>query len=117
MFSRRAKLIAAGLGILSRLTAAETTPGSQPDYVLQPYDLVKVVVFQETDLEREVRISPDTTLTLPLIHTVDLKGKTVREAQDIIRNLYDRDFLVNPQVNITVIEYAKVTVNVLGAVN
>ena len=41
----------------------------------------------------------------------------MREAQDIIRELYDRDYLVNPQINITVLEYAKVSVNVLGAVN
>jgi polysaccharide export outer membrane protein len=99
------------------LPAAETVPAFQPDYILQPYDLVRVVIFQEPDLEREVRLSPDTTLTLPLIRTVDLKGKTVREAQDIIRDRYDRDFLVNPQINFTVLEYSKVTVNVLGAVN
>jgi polysaccharide biosynthesis/export protein len=90
---------------------------SQPDYVLQPYDMIKVVVFQEPDLEREVRLSPDATVTLPLIQTVDLKGKTVRDAQALIRGLYDRDYLVNPQINITVLEYSKVSVNVLGSVN
>ncbi len=79
--------------------------------------MIRVVVFQEPDLGREVRLSPDTTLTLPLIRTVDLRGKTVREAQEIIRELYDRDYLVNPQINITVLEYARVSVNVLGAVN
>jgi polysaccharide export outer membrane protein len=118
MFFRKVTYAFAVLGVLgSRLSAADTTPASQPDYVLQPYDLVKIVVFQEPDLEREVRLSPDTTITLPLIQTVDLKGKTVREAQTIIRELYDRDYLVNPQINITVLEYAKVSVNVLGSVN
>jgi polysaccharide export outer membrane protein len=108
-------LVAAILAMRGRAAAAE---GAGPvDYVLQPYDLVKVVVFQEPDLDREVRLSPDATITLPLIQTVDLKARTVREAQDIIRKLYDRDYLVNPQVNITVLEYAKESVNVLGAVN
>lgn len=117
MNSRKTALVAAFLVVLLHLDAAETTPVAQPDYVLQPYDMIRVVVFQEPDLGREVRLSPDTTLTLPLIRTVDLKGKTVREAQEIIRGLYDRDYLVNPQINITVLEYAKVSVNVLGAVN
>lgn len=117
MYFRRTALTAVILAGIGHLVAADTTPMAQPDYVLQPYDMVRVVVFQEPDLGREVRLSPDTTLTLPLIRTVDLKGKTVREAQEIIRDLYDRDFLVNPQINITVLEYSKVSVNVLGAVN
>ncbi|HEY1791847.1 MAG TPA: polysaccharide biosynthesis/export family protein [Opitutaceae bacterium] len=89
----------------------------QPDYVLQPYDLIGVVVFQEPDLARDVRISAESTINLPLIGTVDLTGKTVRSAQDLIRHLYDKDYLVNPQVNVTVKEYAKQEVNVLGSVN
>jgi polysaccharide export outer membrane protein len=101
-----------------RAEAADSpSPTPQPDYVLQPYDLIRVVVFQEPDLGREVRLSPDTTLTLPLIQTVNLNGKTVREAQTIISDLYDRDYLVNPQINLTVLEYSRVSVNVLGAVN
>ena len=90
---------------------------AQPEYVLQSYDLIKVEVFQEPDLERQVRLSQDSVVTLPLIGTVNLKGKNVRQAQVLIRDLYDRDFLVNPQINITVLEYAKETVTVLGAVN
>jgi polysaccharide biosynthesis/export protein len=118
MFSRKAAAAATLFLVLGRLQAADNPAvAPQPDYVLQPYDMVKVEVFQEPDLEREVRLSPDTTITLPLIQTVDLKGKTVREAQTIIRDLYDRDYLVNPQVNITVLEYTKVSVNVLGSVN
>jgi polysaccharide export outer membrane protein len=92
-------------------------PKEQADYVLQPYDLIQVVVFQEPDLARDVRLSQDSTINLPLIGTVDLAGKTVRTAQEAIRSLYDRDYLVNPQINVTVTEYAKQTVNVLGSVN
>jgi polysaccharide export outer membrane protein len=54
---------------------------------------------------------------LPLIGTVDVRGKTVRQAEDQIRRLYDADYLVNPQVNLTVLEYAPRSVDVVGAVN
>lgn len=111
--------------VTPRITAADkpseppssAPPAEQADYLLQPYDLIQVVVFQEPDLAREVRLSQDSTINLPLIGTVDLAGKTVRAAQDAIRRLYDRDYLVNPQINVTVMEYAKQTVNVLGSVN
>jgi polysaccharide biosynthesis/export protein len=112
-------LLLAGLAF-SALSAADPAPASSQsaaDYLLQPQDLIRVQVFQEPDLLREVRISQEGTITLPLIEQVDLRNKTLRQAEQMIRDLYDRDFLVNPQITLVVIEYAKRTVNVLGNVN
>lgn len=94
--------------------AANNTP---TDYVLQPSDLIRVLVFQEPDLLREVRISQESTVNLPLIGQLDLKGKSVRQVEELIRSLYDKDFLVNPQITVTVLEYSPRTVQVIGAVN
>lgn len=110
------------LGVLVALGCVELwgegapTTGTKADYVLQPLDLLKIQVFQEEDLSRDVRISQEYTITLPLIGTLDLTKKTVRQAQDLIQDLYRRDYLVNPQVNIIVTDYAKRSINVLGAV-
>lgn len=87
------------------------------DYVLQRLDLLRVQIFQEDELTRDVRVSQEYTVTLPLIGTINLENRSVRQAQELIRSLYDRDFLVNPQVNVSVVEYAKRSVNVLGSVN
>ncbi len=87
------------------------------DYVLQPSDLLNVQIFQEDNLKRDVRVSQEYSITLPLIGKVDVKGKTLRQAEEMIRVLYDRDYLVNPQINVVVVEYAKRTVNVIGQVN
>jgi polysaccharide biosynthesis/export protein len=87
------------------------------DYVLQPSDLIQVMVFQEPDLLREVRITQEYTITLPLLGTIDVKGKTVRQTELTIRDLYDKDYLVNPQISLTVLEYNQRTVKVLGSVN
>jgi len=84
---------------------------------MQPSDLIRVLIFQEPDLLREVRITQEYTITLPLIGTIDLRGRTLRQAEEIIRSLYDKDYLVNPQVNLTVLEYTQRTVQVVGAVN
>ena len=96
--------------------ASDAKPAST-DYVLQPSDLLRVLVFQEPDLQRDVRITQDGSVSLPLIGTIELQGKSVHQAEDIIRQLYDRDYLVNPQISITVLEYAQRTAQVLGAVN
>jgi polysaccharide export outer membrane protein len=111
---------AAGPGVLRAEDAApanDALPVTRPDYTLQASDLIKVQIFQETDLDREVRLSQECTVTLPLIGTINLKGMTVREAGELIRDLYNRDYLANPQVSVIVREYAARTVNVLGAVN
>jgi polysaccharide export outer membrane protein len=97
--------------------ASAPTDSSPSEYLLQPYDLIQVLVFQEPDLERQVRLSQECKITLPLIGTIDLKGKTVREAQTAIFGLYDRDYLVNPQINIAVLDYSKESVSIIGAVN
>ncbi|MGC4074265.1 MAG: polysaccharide biosynthesis/export family protein [Nibricoccus sp.] len=106
-----------------RSLADESAPVGKPgevqgvDYTLQPLDLLRIVVFQEPDLERQVRISQEYAVNLPLIGSVDLSGKSVRQAEEIIRARYDADYLKNPQITITVLEYTPRTVQVLGAVN
>ncbi len=97
--------------------AEASTKAAKSDYVLQASDVLRVQVFQEDDLTREVRVSQEYSIVLPMIGSVDLRGKTLRQAEEMIRDLYDRDYLVNPQVNVIVLEYAKRTVNVLGSVN
>jgi polysaccharide biosynthesis/export protein len=87
------------------------------DYVLQQQDLIRVKVFQEEDLSLEVRVSQELTVTLPLIGTMDLRGKTVRQAEELITQHYGKDYLVNPQVNVIVVEYWKRFVKVFGSVN
>lgn len=104
------------VSIVFRLGAQSSSVAGE-DYVLQPQDLLRVVVFQEDDLTREVRISRECSIQLPLIGNVNLKGKTLHEAETMIRDLYAADYLVAPQINLIVLEYASRTVNVLGAVN
>ena len=102
-------------GLATARLGAEGTAGG--DYVLHPGDVVKVQVFLEPDLDREVRVSRDGQIGLPLIGQVDVKDRTVGALEAVVRDLYEREFLVNPQVNITVLKYEARTVNVLGSVN
>ena len=92
-------------------------PATSKDYTLEPGDVVSVKVFQEPDLDRELRVSQDGALYLPLIGRIEARGRSVAEVEQLVREAYDRDYLVNPQINIIVVKYQVSTVNVLGAVN
>lgn len=98
------------------VAANDAGVSSNDSYVIQPLDLLHVQVFQEDDLTRDVRVSQSNTIALPLIGVVDLQGLTVKQAADKIGALYNASYLVNPQISITVTEYAQRVVNVLGAV-
>jgi polysaccharide export outer membrane protein len=86
------------------------------NYRLAPDDLLQVRVFREEDMDCTVRISRDGTVTLPLIGIVQLGGKTANEAGATVRDLLDRDYVVHPQVTVTVMEFTRQTFTILGQV-
>lgn len=100
--------------------ASAPTGGDAPPipstYRLCPNDVLRVKVFQEDDLTTELRLGKDGSATFPLLGVINLGGKTVDEAAATIRQLLGKDYLVNPQVTLTVTEYAKRRFTVLGQV-
>jgi polysaccharide export outer membrane protein len=109
----------ASTGSKSTAFAQTSLMGGNADLPIQPDDVLRVLVFGEEDINKqgEVRVSKDSEIMLPLIQVVNLKDKTARQAEELIRALYDKDFLVNPQVQVTVLKTAERFVNVTGAVN
>ena len=87
------------------------------NYVLKPSDVIQVSVFLEPDLEKSVRIEADGTVTLPLIKKVKVANLSVSDAQDLITQLYNRDYLVDPQISVLVISFSPKIVRILGSVN
>ncbi len=87
------------------------------DYKLLPADYIQIRVFQEEELTREFSVSQDYTISLPLIGTVDVRGRSLRQTEELVRQLYDRDYLVNPQITLVVLRYVERAVNVIGSVN
>lgn len=98
---------------------ADASPGDSPavanSYRLAPKDAVHIKVFQEDDLETTTRIGKDGTIPFPLLGTAKIGGMTVQEATGTITTLL-RKYLVKPQVALTIIEYSKRRITVLGQV-
>ena len=86
-------------------------------YVLRSNDQVAVEVFGEDDLRTNTRLNGEGNLSLPLLGSIHLAGLTLAQAASKITELYGRDYLVNPRVNITLIGYAKRRFTILGQVN
>lgn len=94
-----------------------TTLNAPTGYVLRPNDQVAIEVFGEDDLRTNTRLNGEGNLSLPLLGSVHLAGFTLAQATSKITELYGRDYLVNPRVNVTLVGYAKRRFTILGQVN
>ncbi len=86
-------------------------------YVLTPNDQIAVEVFGEDDLRTNGRLNGEGNVSLPLLGSVKLAGLSLTQAASKLTELYGRDYLVTPRVNVTLVGYAKRRFTVLGQVN
>ncbi|MGJ8650430.1 MAG: polysaccharide biosynthesis/export family protein [Opitutaceae bacterium] len=87
------------------------------NYVLKPSDVISIEVYKESDLNKSVRVEGEGSVSLALIGKVKIAGMTVAEAQSLITDLYNRDYLVDPQVSVIVVSFSSKVVRILGSVN
>lgn len=87
------------------------------DYTLGTGDFVKVTVYGDAELMREVRVAENGVLSFPLIGEVRVGGLTTVEAEKVIsEQLKKGGFIANPQVSVVVVQFLSKTVSVLGGV-
>jgi protein involved in polysaccharide export with SLBB domain len=121
---RQVSLTATGIYILalgfmllaSSPTLLHAQAGGEANEVLKVNDEVRVTVYKEDDMTTEARISKTGDIALPLLGNVHIAGETVAEAVADIRARLDKDYIINPQVTLTIMDYAPQWVTVLGEV-
>ena len=86
------------------------------NYVLKVSDVIELDVYQERDLNKSVRIEGDGTVSLALVGRVKLAGMTVGEGKSLITDLYNRDYLVDPQISLLVVSFSPKVLHILGSV-
>lgn len=90
---------------------------AQADYTLGTGDFVKVIVYGDPELTREIRIADNGVLTFPLIGEVHVGGLTSVETEKVIAEQLKRGgFIANPQVSVVVVQFMSKSVSVLGGV-
>ena len=96
------------------MTAIKSLP--RPDPLLLAGDLLAITVFRQPDLQLEVRIPQDGRISFPLIGPVDAAGRTQADLETTIRTRLEKDYIREASVSVTVREYAKRKVYVVGGV-
>ncbi len=90
---------------------------SQMDYILGPGDSIHIEVLNVTELNKDIEISQDGTLSLPFLGSVRVEGLTAYELQKKLESLLGENLLKDPNVSVTIKEYRSSPVYVLGEVN
>jgi protein involved in polysaccharide export with SLBB domain len=85
-------------------------------YRIGPENLLQIDVHygKAEVISQKVRVSSRNLITFPLIGEVSVEGLTVSELENKLYTLLEKDYLVNPQVNVIIEEYS--TISVMGEV-
>lgn len=97
-------------------SAIQQIESKKTDYHISGADLIRISILGEKDLDREVRVSQNGTITYPLIGSVTVGGLSTSEAEAVIAGKIG-DFVRGPQVTVFIKEYGNKKVFVFGHVN
>ena len=92
------------------------TAPTDGSYVLRPNDQIQIEVYDEPDLSGTKNILKTGQAAFTFIGSVEIAGLSVTAATAKIRELYAKDYLVDPKITLSVIGYATEFISVIGAV-
>src|SRR5215210_7640194 len=84
------------------------------DSKLGPRDVFEVRVFQQTDLSGEFEVSPECTITYPLIGELRVCGLSPPEIERKIKEGLKDGYIKDPQVSVKVKEFRSKNLSVFG---
>jgi len=94
----------------------EQNPVSEPaQYVIQPNDLLEIVVWGEPDISRTVLVRPDGRISLPLVQDILASGLTPVELKERMENRLE-EYVDSPNVTVIVEAIQSYKVYVIGEI-
>jgi polysaccharide export outer membrane protein len=84
------------------------------EYTIGPRDVLKITVWGHDDLSGDYPVAEDGFVPFPLLGRVAANGLTVKQFAARLTGLLEKDYLVNPQVFVSVKEYLSKKVHVFG---
>lgn len=91
-----------GLLLFASTLSANT---SMSQYQLGSGDQIKIVVFGQDDLSIQTRLPDVGTISYPFLGDIKVVGLTVSELENLIYKGLLGDYLVNPSVAVSIVEY------------
>jgi len=113
---KRSLYLAGAMVLIWSLTAPAQEKDANKNYVIGAEDVLQITVWDHDDLSRTVTVSADGYFSFPLIGRIKAGGLTVRGLEAYLAKLLDQDYIVNPQVTITVADFKSQKVFILGEV-
>jgi polysaccharide export outer membrane protein len=102
----------AALLLLTSLSLAAAEAADE--YAIGPRDVLMISVWGQIDLSRDYSVEPDGFVPFPLVGRVKAAGLTPKEFAAHLKETLEKDYLVNPQVIVSVKEYLSRKVTVMG---
>jgi protein involved in polysaccharide export with SLBB domain len=87
------------------MVALSAQPQSEYQYQLGPNDVVRVQVFGEEDLTVESKVGGDGAINFPLLGSVPIAGKTVKELQEYLVGRLAEGYVRSPKVMVLLVRY------------
>ena len=91
--------------------SAENDVADPKQYLLGTGDMIRIQVYDETDLYLETRVSDTGTISYPFLGELAVKGISLAKLEALITSRLKGDYLINPKVSIDMIEYRQFYVN------
>jgi len=101
--------------VLLWLFLCAATAASAADYTLKEGDLLRVSVWGEDELDREVRVLPDGSISFPLVGSVRVAGQSVASVESLLANRV-AEYVPEPDVSVAVLDSRGNRIFVLGKV-
>ena len=110
------RIVAALATAVIMVTPVMPASGQQTaGYILGPEDVLEVTVWGYPDLTRIVTVRPDGKISLPTVGPLTAAGLSVERLTQILTRAYAA-YINNPQVTVSIREFRKIRVSVLGQV-
>lgn len=75
------------------------------EYQLGSGDSIAITVYNEPDLTTKVKINKSGKISFPFLKEIDVHGLTTKKLAAVIQEGLLGDYLINPQVTVSIIEY------------
>jgi polysaccharide export outer membrane protein len=95
---------------------AQATGAVGDDYLVNPGDVLDVLVEGLDTTARKVRVDASGVITLPLVGTVPVAGRAPRQIETVIADMLKVKYMQDPQVTVFVEESVSQRFSIQGAV-
>ncbi len=98
-------------------TTTATTQSNKRDevaYVIGPQNMLQIKIFGDASTHQLYRVDELGYINHALVGKIKLAGLTIAEAEKLLERSLDKDYIINPKVNIFVLQYS--TFSIIGEV-